>query len=118
MGLVNRASFEAPLYMNDDSLHVDVLWHGQQVVAINIFFNDILQAVYYPPQPSTAEPSQLERLCRIALARFQSDKHDRQNATNRPAIVLEPSAPQYEGILLSLPGGGAQYSLMDEKQPA
>lgn len=118
MGLVNRACFEAPLYLNDDSLHVDVLWHGQQVVAINIFFNDILQATYYPPQPNSAEPSELERLCRIALARFQADTHERRDATSRPAVVLEPNAPQYEGILLSLPGGGAQYSLISESQPA
>lgn len=27
MGLVNRACFEAPRYLNDDSLRVDVFWH-------------------------------------------------------------------------------------------
>lgn len=118
MGLVNRACFEAPLYLNDDSLHVDVLWHGQQVVAVNIIFNETLQKTYYPPQPTTAEPSELERLCRLALARFQTDKHERQEASKHPAIVLDLDASQYEGILLSLPGGGTQYSLMSGKQPA
>ncbi|MDH1265876.1 hypothetical protein [Pseudomonas sp. GD03944] len=117
MGLVNRACFEAPLYLQNDSLHVDVLWHGQQVVAVNILFNGAIQAVYYPPQPTSAEADELERLCRLALGRYQMDGKDRAGADKRPAIVLDSDIPKYEGVLLSLPNG-TQFLLEDERQPA
>lgn len=110
MGLVHCASFEAPAWLGTDSLHLQVLSHGRQVVSARIILGGTTVAVYYPPAPVAAEGDAVERLGRQAIGQFQQRllRQERRAVARRPAHLLDPHARPYEGVLLRLPAGEEQ----------
>ncbi|WP_252271648.1 hypothetical protein [Pseudomonas subflava] len=108
MNRLHCASYEAPLWRGNDSLHLEVLCQDDHVLLITLVFRGITQALYRPQSPSKLERGQAERYCRLAVGQFQASgialiHEERRNPLQRPVHTLRLDATSYQGVLLSLP---------------
>lgn len=107
MGTLYRERYEVPLVQLPGQLFLDVMCHASRVLLVNVLYQDVTQAVYYPAENAEIPCDEAERACRMALEHFRSSSfdlyvHDRSKVLRRCALILEPNAPLYDGILFKI----------------
>ena len=107
MRTLYRERYEVPLVRIQGSLFLDALCQGGKVLLVNIIYQDIAQAVYYPP-PNIEIPShEADRACRLALGHFRSKSFSlytevHRDIVQRCSLRLDPNGPMHEGVLLQI----------------
>ena len=104
MGTLYRERYEVPLVQLQSQLFLDVMCHAGRVLLVNVVYQDVTQAVYYPATEAEIPCNEAERACRMALGHFRSQSfdlyvHDRRRTLRRCALTLEANSPQYDGVL-------------------
>src|SRR5690606_21626001 len=105
MNSLYRERYEVPLVHRQDPLFLDVMCHAGTVLLVNVVYQDITQAVYYPPTDNEMPCSQAEQACRMALGHFRARSFDlylqeRRSILRRCVLILDANGPLYDGILL------------------
>lgn len=108
MNTLRRERYEVPLVQRQGPLFLDVMCHASKVLLVTVIYQDITQAVYYPPADNEMPCSQAEQACRLALGHFRSRSfdlylQDRRSIMRRCVLVLDAKGPLYDGILLRHP---------------